>query len=86
MKMFCMTDPFDIDIGLKVMCHIRAESVSHMHQLYTDSDEDESWYMQTHLKVTFRYWPVASLIDYYHNELLSLSAFVGWSDQLLDIV
>lgn len=26
------------------------------------------------------------LIDYYHNEVLSLSAFVGGSDQSLDIV
>lgn len=68
------------------MCHTTAKNVQHMPQPLSDSDKDERWWTQTHLKVTFRYRPVVSLIDYCHNEILSLSAFVSGSDQLLDIV
>lgn len=38
------------------------------------------------MKVMLHYRPVASLIDYCHNEVLSLTTFVRWSDQSLDIV
>lgn len=68
------------------MCHTGAQSASHMPRLYGNSDKDEHRWTQARLKVTFRYRPVAGLIDYCHNEVLSLSAFVGRSDQSLDIV
>lgn len=68
------------------MSHTGARCASHIPQLYRDSDKDEHWWTWAHLKVMFRYRPVGGLIDYCHNEVLSLSAFVGRSDQSLDIV
>lgn len=70
----------------EIMFHIAAEGASHMHQAYSGSDEKCCWWTQTHLKMIFCYWLVANLMDYYHNEGLSLSAFVSWAEQLLDIV
>lgn len=63
-------------VPVKVMCH---KGVPHMTRPYTDNNKHNCLWTQTHLKVMLRYRP--TVIDYCHNEVLSLSAFVGWSDQ-----
>lgn len=71
---------------LLLMYHIRAKYMPRMHGLRPTAMTITANGDYTHLRVMFCYWPVASLTDCCNNEVLSLSAFVGQSDQSLDFV